>query len=259
LYRTSVKSLKLSLFYRDRATTELKVAVPGSEGPFAFPIIEPGVEDYVAIQTLTVQERVAQLLPRKAIAAMLMVDFWNPLYSPRREGLMKYVPKTAKFDPATLTYNVIDQFITNVRASAAASDPYSAEFEILQLLATPNDTYEGDFTKRVNTYLALVAARLQSGVDGQSALDDYMVVAEGRRKIYRGREDAKPGGSGLNEFVMTLPRAETEVPYKRMKEDAHVEEMPAEDVNQFMKKRSGGGTCPVYVPRESDTDTSIKM
>lgn len=82
LYRKSVKSLELSLFYRDRATTELKVAVSGSEGPFAFPIIEPGVEDYVAIQTLTVQERLAQLLPRKAIAAMLMVDFWCVPSSP---------------------------------------------------------------------------------------------------------------------------------------------------------------------------------
>ena len=172
---------------------------------------------------------------------------------------MKYVPKTANFDPVTSTFNVIDQFITNVHASAAASDPSSAEFEILQLLATPNDTYIQVFTERVNAYLARVAARLQSGVDAQSALDDYMVLAEGRRKIYRGREDAKPGGSGLNEFVMTLPRAEKEVPYKRMKEDAHIEEMPAEDVDKLMKRRGGGGTCPVYVPRESDTDTSIMM
>ncbi|KAH8105193.1 hypothetical protein BXZ70DRAFT_510162 [Cristinia sonorae] len=257
LYRQSVADLELSLFYRDRATGTLKVAVAGTEGPFAFPIIEPGLEDYVGIQTLTVRATVAEILPRKAIAAMLMVDFWNPLYSSRREGLMKYVPKSAKFNPTTRAYNILDQFVANVRASPAASDPTSAESEILQLLATPDDTYIPLFTARVNTYLARVAARLNPrDSDVQSALDDYMVLAEGRRRIYRGREDAKPGGSGLNEFTLTLPRTQKDVPYTRMREDAHVEVMSAEDVAKYMRKRGHAQTCPVYVARRNDTDAA---
>lgn len=43
------------------------LVVEGSEGPFAFPIIEPDLEDYQGIRTL---------LNRSVIAAMLMVDFW---------------------------------------------------------------------------------------------------------------------------------------------------------------------------------------
>ncbi|KAF5378430.1 hypothetical protein D9757_011156 [Collybiopsis confluens] len=261
LYRQSVASLELSLYYRDRATGELRVAVPGSEGPFAFPIIEPGAEDYIGIQTLTVQARVAQLLPQKAIAAMLMVDFPNPLYSSRRESLMKYLPETATFNSQTSSYNVIDQFISKVRASAQASNPSSAEYEILNLLNTPDGTYIGIFTKRINDYLGKVHARLQPGAGGgvQSALEDYMILAESRRKIYRGREDAKPGGSGLNEFVMTLPRAGKEVPYTRMKEDGHIEVMPAGDVERFLRKKPSAGTCPVYVSRDNDGVASVGL
>lgn len=66
----------MSIYYFDRYTGTLKVAVEGIEGPFAFPIIEPGLEDYVAIQTLDVRGVIAMILPPKAIAAMLMVDFW---------------------------------------------------------------------------------------------------------------------------------------------------------------------------------------
>jgi hypothetical protein len=82
-YTAGVAALQLSLFYHDYSTGNysanaptLKLAVEGSEGPFAFPIIEPGLEDYQGIHTLVNPPLSAMLLPPKAIAAMLMVDFW---------------------------------------------------------------------------------------------------------------------------------------------------------------------------------------
>lgn len=73
-----MNKLQLSLYYDDFTTNPptRRLAVRGSEGPFAFPIIEPGVEDYQAVSTLTRNIPTAQILSNKAIAAMLMIDFW---------------------------------------------------------------------------------------------------------------------------------------------------------------------------------------
>ena len=78
-YVTSVAFLGLSLFYNDNSQRPpaKRLAVEGSEGPFSFPIIEPGIEDYQAVTEMVFRARRSQgvLLPLKAIAAMLMVDF----------------------------------------------------------------------------------------------------------------------------------------------------------------------------------------
>ena len=75
-----MKRLRLSLYYDDRSTDPptRRIAVPYCEGPFAFPIIESGIEDYTGVAVLNNENNkaFAQLLPPKAMAAMLMVDFW---------------------------------------------------------------------------------------------------------------------------------------------------------------------------------------
>lgn len=77
MYVSGLAKLELSLFYDDFSTDPptRKLAVQGSEGPFAFPIIEPGIEDIQAIGTLLDRSPIATLIPPKAIAALLMVDF----------------------------------------------------------------------------------------------------------------------------------------------------------------------------------------
>lgn len=77
VYVQAVNSLGLSLYYADFSTNPptQKVAVKGSEGPFAFPIIEPGLEDYQGVKTLVNKSSIATLLPKKVITAMLMIDF----------------------------------------------------------------------------------------------------------------------------------------------------------------------------------------
>ncbi|KAJ6564431.1 hypothetical protein B0H19DRAFT_1233344 [Mycena capillaripes] len=216
IYVQGVAKLELSLFYDDFSTNPptRKLAVKGSEGPFAFPVIEPGVEDIQAIGTLLERAPIATLLPPKAIASLLMVDFYNPVYSARRMSLMKYVPESAQFDASTKTYNVIEQFIANVRASPPASDSTSPEYEVLQLLATPDDTYTKEFTDRMNNYLARVAARFSPNLTAtQEAIDEYMLLAEIRRQLFKGFEYSKPDGVGLDEFRLTLPIAAKPDPF----------------------------------------------
>ncbi|KAF9058850.1 hypothetical protein BDP27DRAFT_1504065 [Rhodocollybia butyracea] len=220
IYTAGMARLELSLFYDDFSSDPptRKLVVQGSEGPFAFPIIEPGVEDIQGIGTLLDRSSLATLLPPKAIAALLMVDFYlkqfsNPIYSPRRMTLMEYVPESAQFDSNTKSYNVIEQFTANVRASSNASDTTSPEYEVLKLLDTPDDTYVEVFTK-------------------QAAVDEYMLLAEGRRRLFKGFEDSKPDGVGLDEFRLTLPIAvqPAEFPLTHMTEEGDVVIMPPEEV-----------------------------
>jgi len=71
-YIASVVELGLGLYYTDFSLDPpvLKLAVPGIEGPFPFPVIEPGVEDYQGIRTLvnftTSSKNSAILLPKKS-------------------------------------------------------------------------------------------------------------------------------------------------------------------------------------------------
>ncbi|KAF9022415.1 hypothetical protein BDZ89DRAFT_1137365 [Hymenopellis radicata] len=84
IYSDGIEKLDLNICYKDpQDGTRFLVAVPKTEGPFPFPIIEPGVEDYQAIQTLVKWAKSMKypaLLPPKAVAAMLMVDFLNHIW-----------------------------------------------------------------------------------------------------------------------------------------------------------------------------------
>jgi hypothetical protein len=55
-----------------------------------------------------------------------------------------------------------------------------------------------------------------------------MLLAEGRRRIYKGFEDSKPDGAGLNELRLTLPIGvqAAESPLMKMNEEGHIEIMP---------------------------------
>jgi hypothetical protein len=266
LYVESVRYLGLSLFYNDNSQTPpaKKLAVEGSEGPFSFPIIEPGIEDYEAVNEMVFRVRRAEgiLLPLKAIAAMLMVDFFNPVYSARRESLMKYVPETSRLKADGRQYDILDQVVAAINASPASQDPTSPEYELLQLLATPDDTYVNIFTQRVDTYLNKVRDRFSGdSADPASAIQEYMALADSGRRIYRGRENEKDPGEydglgGLNEFLLTLPIATNELPLTSMLEDGTVTVMKPTHVEYFKKKMAQKkiamhkyaktfGVCPV--------------
>ncbi|KAF9022411.1 hypothetical protein BDZ89DRAFT_1196078 [Hymenopellis radicata] len=184
----------------------------------------------------------------------------NPTYSARCEQLMKYVPASATLIPATNTYNVLEQIVSSLQASDASQETTSPESELLGLLNTPDNAWEKVFTDRINAYADRVLKRLTT----QDGVDDYMVLAEGRRMIYQGREDEKPSG-GLNEFHTTLPVALKSVPWSEMQEDGRTCAMSSTSKKWFSRRIRAGkdgafehrrgssglgdGTVPWYLKR----------
>ncbi|KAL0066173.1 hypothetical protein AAF712_006798 [Marasmius tenuissimus] len=245
-YTTSVNELQSSLYYDDYSSDPptRRLAVEGSEGPFPFPIIEPGIEDYQGVATL-VTTSTPKILPSKAIAAMLMIDFCNPIYSLARYELMQYIPDKAMYDEQTQIYDVLPNFVANVKASSASKVTGSPEHQILELLEVGDQDWETVFTERVNKYLDAVKTRLSDKTDvtrATAAVQEYMVLAEGRRRLYKGWEHAKPDGSGLDEFRMTLPIAARPdpFPFSEMTETGDVVTVSSEKLKKIIWYRSGG-------------------
>lgn len=174
------------------------------------------------------------------------------MYSAKRAALMQYLPASATFDSSTKRYNILDQFVANVKASHAAQTPGTSEHEILQLLAEPDDAWTDKWTDRVNAYLARVHARL-TGADAAAAVGEYMLLVEGRRRLYKGWEDAKPDGSGLDEFRLTLPIAAKPDPFTlvEMTEAGAVVPVPDEVLQGLLGLRGGGGEAAVAGARKA--------
>jgi hypothetical protein len=136
------------------------------------------------------------LFTKHTFYAIMMLDFWNPIYSWKRGILMGYVPQTTNFDGKS--YDLEPKFIANVQKSPRASESDSPEYQFLQLL---NKTVE-DFQQMIRDYLTAVTNRIQSAP--VQALQDYLSLAESRRRIYRPLP--------LDEFGYSLPFA-TKIPF----------------------------------------------
>ncbi|KAJ9643598.1 hypothetical protein H2199_004277 [Coniosporium tulheliwenetii] len=106
-----------------------------------FIILQPSYEDaqgVLVMQTIKMKagKTLSSVLSAKAFNALMMVDFWNPIYSWRRAVLMQYVPETASFDPESNRYDLEDVFIANVKKSGfyTRGDRESPEFQFISLL-----------------------------------------------------------------------------------------------------------------------------
>ncbi|KAK4141061.1 uncharacterized protein C8A04DRAFT_39390 [Dichotomopilus funicola] len=188
----------------DRKDIGYKIALAG-EGPSPFNFLQSSFEDaqgVVKIQNIIKdnsdysQPRYVGLFTQHTFYTIMMLDFWNPVYSWKRGILMRYVPQTATFNDGR--YDLDAKFVANVKKSPHASEPGSPEYEFLQLL---NKTLP-DFQQMIRDYLAAVVNRIKT--DLVPALKDYLSLAESRRRIYRPLP--------LDECGYSLPYA-TEIPF----------------------------------------------
>ena len=150
---------------------------------FVFVVPEPAFEDIVVI------DRLLQLkvLSPKLAASLLMIDFYNPVFSTRRAALTRHVPASASVqNPATFA----DQFISNIRQAATAGSP---EEEFLQNWNLDDNTWKPMFVQRIEGFFQAIAPRF-TDADGFATIFE---LAESRRREFRKRP--------LAEFRLTTP------------------------------------------------------
>lgn len=152
---------------------------------FAFLFPEPALEDRDALAEAVAREWID---PRVAACA-LMVDFANPVRSPRRMALLSHLPATAALDAGALGSEAADS-IRSAAESAGAGSP-EAEFAANWAVGAG---WQAAFAERIEAYLAKAAARL----DSDDGFEDYVRLAESRRRDIRKHP--------LSEFDLLLPR-----------------------------------------------------
>lgn len=161
--------------------------IPG-DSHFAFLTPEPAFEDTHLIDAL-VQ---AGLLTRRLIAAITMTDFCNPVFSPRRAQLLRYVPVTAHGPDAGLALE--QEFVAAVR-TAADNQPNDSESPEQEFLANYDTAdFEAAFKQRIAQYLSGFASKCSTPTAG-TAGSAWPNTAGGAAPIQSGRlDDARWGG-----------------------------------------------------------------
>ncbi|KAI9655095.1 MAG: hypothetical protein M1821_005578 [Bathelium mastoideum] len=180
------------------------------------------------------------LLSDKAMQAILMMDFQNPVYSWRRASLMAYLPQSA-----TLTGSMYDfeaQFVDAVRRSKYNKDPNSPESQFLALYDKPPDHFQSIFS----TYFSKIQKRLKT----QEGVSDYLKLAESRRRIFRPLP--------LDEFGAQLPYALGLKPdWKKveMTQDGTITDIPQRGLEFFERwTKTLHGFDPHILPSQSSSE-----
>jgi hypothetical protein len=217
-------------------TMFLEVATNTEGDDIQFVALQTSLEDVLGVLNLP-----SGLVSDRLLRSILMLDFYNPVYSWKRGVLMQYLPKSTNLVDGT--YDLETEFIKNVRASSYATQDDSPEHEFLALYDDDAKLSDQQIEARLKTYLSNVSTRL-GDIDG---LTNFLKLAESRRRIYRPLP--------LDEFGMTLPYAiQLETTWKliEMKEDATVQEIPERGL-KFLNCWTGTlhGYNPHLLPQES--------
>ncbi|KPM37859.1 hypothetical protein AK830_g8702 [Neonectria ditissima] len=235
-----------------------KILLKNSEGLSPFNILHASLEDAAGVEKMQTLKKVRKpghstssflgLFSVETFNAIIMVDFWNPIYSWKRGCLMQYVPSETTFDT---TYDIDARFVENVKNSQYAQLKIdgSPEYEFVKLLDVDAKTHQAAILE----YLGAIQARMNE--NPLETLIDYLTLAESRRRIYRPLP--------LDEFGPTMPFAlgiDPKVPlFKEMKPDATIQDMP-ERGRTFLQRwtQSLSGFDPQILPQSEDVVTQAQ-
>ena len=151
------------------------------EGPFAFMVPEAAFED----TDLTMALLDAGRLSRRLLISLSMTDFPNPVFSERRNSLLRHVPTTVKGPDLAQAFE--DAFLKSVSAAAGGG----AEQEFLGWWN------QKDLESAASAALTSYFAALKTAMSDPAAVDDWFRIAEFRRRRFSSRK--------LNEFALTIP------------------------------------------------------
>lgn len=201
-----------SAFYRDaldrfgfRLEHDGDFRRPG-DTHFAFVVPERAFED---VDTLR-QAIERGVLTRRLVAALLMVDFANPVFSQRRQSLLAHVPdEPFAGDPEGFAERVADA----IRNTPAAGQEGSPEQEFLARWDVGEPFVEA-YDALLEPYYASISDKLTT----QAGFDAFVLLAESRRQRTRQMPIA-------GEFDLLFPRTDIPAADRRMTADAQVEEV----------------------------------
>jgi len=147
---------------------------------------------------------------------------------------MRHIPSitTRVGDGFTLS----DDLRLAISLTEEAKFPGTPEHEFIQNLNLPDDTYDKTFAQRVIDYLNKIKEKLAT----QEGVDQYMLLSESRRRIFRPHPDSYGGETNpLSEFPMTLPYATglpANSPFQEMTEQGEVVVMHEKGQALYMRK-----------------------
>ena len=198
LYRNALERFGFRLEERGRFRR------PG-DTHFAFAVPERAFED---VDTLR-QAIERGVLTRRLVAAFLMVDFANPVYSSRRKRLLARVPDEPFAGDAE---GFAERVVQAIRRTPDASDESSAEHEFLARWDVGEPFFEA-YDALLKPYYAAISNRLAT----QDGFDSFVLLAESRRQLTRQMPIAK-------EFDLLFPTTDIPAADRRMTTEAQVEE-----------------------------------
>jgi len=172
---------------------------------FAFAVPERAFED---VDTLR-QAIERGVLTRRLVAAFLMVDFPNPVYSRRRQSLLAHVPDEPFAGEAE---GFAERVVDAIRRTPAASEQGSPEHEFLARWDVGEPFFEV-YDALLEPYYEAIDDQLAT----QAGFDAFVLLAESRRQRTRRMPIAR-------EFDLLFPTTDIPAGDRRMTVDARVEE-----------------------------------
>lgn len=142
-------------FYR---TSEEAYRKPGSTY-FAFYLPQVAAEDIYVTQKLLQ----SKIVTDKFVAALLMVDFKNPLFSQKRASLQKYAKEITTGQLVAGVSSIPTDFAAKIKATGAKAcqpsnfDSCSAEEQFLYTWELPNDQWKQVTANQIKGYVNSVA------------------------------------------------------------------------------------------------------
>lgn len=110
------------------------------EGAFKFTTLQASIEDAIGVSKIQniptgKGSEKLPLLKFSTLRALLLLDFWNPIYSWQRGVLMQYVPETIILVQGTngSTFDFEDRFIESIRGSSRSKEKGTPEQRFLEL------------------------------------------------------------------------------------------------------------------------------
>jgi hypothetical protein len=176
------------------------------DAPFAFLVPEPAFEDLNVLSQLLQKK----IITRHFAASLLMVDFPNPIFSSRRQQLLKYVPDEARL--ASGSSDLPSRMVSAIEAVEQSLPVDSPEKEFLANWRLPDADWKTIFERRIEDYFAVLTAKAAT----EEGFDGFVRLAESRRREFRKRP--------IHEFDLNLPTTNIPMdsPWLEMSEDGTV-------------------------------------